>query len=88
MLLYLFFFSSPFVSFSPFYSVSGDGAEILQLLLHLHLCDRGLSQTGGFWVPALLQRQVQRKPLLLLSLVLAVDKTLLSPVLDLIILNK
>lgn len=40
-------------------SVSGDGAQVLQLRLHLHLCDRGLAEARGLRLPALLQGQVR-----------------------------
>lgn len=44
-----------------FASVSGDGAQVLQLRLHLHLCDRGLAEARGLRLSALLQGQVRRR---------------------------
>lgn len=42
-------------------SVSGDCAEVLQLRLHLHLCDRGVSEARRLRLSTFLQGQVQRQ---------------------------
>lgn len=58
----------PVLSFLPVslfdlsHSVSGDCAEVLQLLLHLHLCDRGLPEAGSLRLSTLLQGQVRSQP--------------------------
>lgn len=41
-----------------FLAVSRRSPEILQLLVHLRLCGRSHLETGGLWLPEVLQGQV------------------------------